>query len=98
MLLRLLLPQPVVMRANSGVAVTASVSLCVVEHDVVSGGSVSPRVSSVSMWEQLSVAAFLQKYWADNQVWHHGSVCSPRSRCYGSFSTPCMHSHVCDCV
>jgi len=25
-------------------------------------------VSEVSMWEQLSLAAFLQKYWADNQV------------------------------
>jgi ribonucleoside-triphosphate reductase (thioredoxin) len=26
------------------------------------------RSSSVSMWEQLSLAAFLQRYWADNQV------------------------------
>ena len=25
-------------------------------------------VSQVSMWEQLSLAAFMQKYWADNQV------------------------------
>jgi len=25
-------------------------------------------VSEVSMWEQLSIAAFMQKYWADNQV------------------------------
>lgn len=25
-------------------------------------------VSEVSMWEQLSLAAFMQKYWADNQV------------------------------
>jgi len=25
-------------------------------------------VSEVSMWEQLAVAAFMQKYWADNQV------------------------------
>ena len=25
-------------------------------------------ISQVSMWEQLSLAAFLQKYWADNQV------------------------------
>lgn len=25
-------------------------------------------VKSVSMWEQLSLAAFIQKYWADNQV------------------------------
>lgn len=25
-------------------------------------------VGDVSMWEQLSLAAFLQKYWADNQV------------------------------
>lgn len=26
------------------------------------------KLSDVSMWEQLSVAAFMQKYWADNQV------------------------------
>jgi hypothetical protein len=25
-------------------------------------------VSDVSMWEQLNLAAFMQKYWADNQV------------------------------
>ena len=25
-------------------------------------------VSDVSMWEQMSLAAFMQKYWADNQV------------------------------
>jgi hypothetical protein len=25
-------------------------------------------VKQLSMWEQLSLAAFLQKYWADNQV------------------------------
>jgi hypothetical protein len=25
-------------------------------------------VKDVSMWEQLSLAAFLQRYWADNQV------------------------------
>ena len=25
-------------------------------------------LAEVSMWEQLSLAAFLQKYWADNQV------------------------------
>jgi ribonucleoside-triphosphate reductase (thioredoxin) len=31
-------------------------------------GVVVPRSSSVSMWEQLSLAAFLQRYWADNQV------------------------------
>ena len=24
--------------------------------------------ASVSMWEQMSLAAFLQRYWADNQV------------------------------
>jgi ribonucleoside-triphosphate reductase len=24
--------------------------------------------SEVSMWEQLSLAAFLQRYWSDNQV------------------------------
>lgn len=26
------------------------------------------KLSEVSMWEQLSIAAFMQKYWADNQV------------------------------
>jgi len=26
------------------------------------------RLADVSMWEQLSIAAFMQKYWADNQV------------------------------
>lgn len=28
----------------------------------------------VSMWEQLSLAAFLQKYWADNQVGTRANV------------------------
>ena len=26
------------------------------------------KLSEISMWEQLSIAAFMQKYWADNQV------------------------------
>jgi ribonucleoside-triphosphate reductase len=26
------------------------------------------KAKDISMWEQLSLAAFLQKYWADNQV------------------------------
>lgn len=50
-----------------------------VEPDVVSAGTavvsipvkvIEPlrTVNEVSVWEQLSMAAFLQKYWADNQV------------------------------
>ena len=31
-------------------------------------GSKIRTLSNVSMWEQLSLAAFLQRYWADNQV------------------------------
>ena len=31
------------------------------------GTDVRPA-SSVSMWEQLSLAAFMQRHWADNQV------------------------------
>ena len=31
-------------------------------------GSKIRTLANVSMWEQLSLAAFLQKYWADNQV------------------------------
>jgi ribonucleotide reductase alpha subunit len=42
-------------------------STVVVEIPVDSGEGVR-TVSEVSMWEQLSLAAFLQKYWADNQV------------------------------
>lgn len=26
-------------------------------------------LDQVSMWEQLGLASFLQRYWADNQVW-----------------------------
>ena len=39
----------------------------VVEVPVDVGKGIRP-VSQVSMWEQLAVAAFMQKYWADNQV------------------------------
>lgn len=49
-----------------------------VEDDVVSKGTsvisipvkvdVQRTVSEVSMWEQLSLAAFIQRHWADNQV------------------------------
>ena len=39
----------------------------VVEIPVDAGDGVR-TVSEVSMWEQLSMAAFLQRYWADNQV------------------------------
>ena len=39
----------------------------VVEFPVCVGDSVR-KSSEVSMWEQLSLAAFLQRYWADNQV------------------------------
>ena len=39
----------------------------VVEIPVDAGAGIR-TVSDLSMWEQLSLAAFLQKYWADNQV------------------------------
>jgi ribonucleoside-triphosphate reductase len=39
----------------------------VVSFPVCSGDNVRTE-ESVSMWEQLNLAAFLQKYWADNQV------------------------------
>lgn len=50
-----------------------------IEKDLVSSGTmvveipvhiegVSRTVKDVSIWEQVSLAAFLQKYWADNQV------------------------------
>lgn len=35
------------------------------------------RVADVSMWEQLALAAFLQRYWADNQA-------RPAPRCAGT--------------
>jgi hypothetical protein len=40
---------------------------CVVEIPVCMGEGIRKQ-SEVSMWEQLSLAAFLQKYWCDNQV------------------------------
>lgn len=42
-------------------------STVVVEIPVAIAGGVR-TVAEVSMWEQLSLAAFIQKYWADNQV------------------------------
>ena len=42
-------------------------STCVVEVPVDVGEGVR-TLSEVPMWEQLSLAAFMQKYWADNQV------------------------------
>ena len=39
----------------------------VVSFPIDMGGSIR-TASSVSMWEQLSLAAFLQEHWADNQV------------------------------
>ncbi len=42
-------------------------STVVVEIPVAIDDNVWP-LSKVSMWEQLSLAAFLQRYWADNQV------------------------------
>jgi hypothetical protein len=42
-------------------------STAVVEIPVDVGKGIR-TVSDVSMWEQMSLAAFMQKYWADNQV------------------------------
>tara|TARA_Y100000034_G_scaffold133967_1_gene201089 strand:+ start:5138 stop:7135 length:1998 start_codon:yes stop_codon:yes gene_type:complete len=42
-------------------------STIVVEIPVDMGEGIR-TISDVSMWEQLSLAAFMQKYWADNQV------------------------------
>jgi adenosylcobalamin-dependent ribonucleoside-triphosphate reductase len=42
-------------------------STVVVEFPVCAGVNIR-TVKEVSMWEQLSLAAFMQKYWADNQV------------------------------
>eukprot|EP01132_Coremiostelium_polycephalum_P000780 gene780-968_t len=39
----------------------------VVEIPIHSGKGIR-KANSITMWEQLSLAAFLQKYWADNQV------------------------------
>lgn len=43
------------------------------------------RASELSMWEQLSLAAFLQKYWADNQV----GVCVKMASCLLHASNLC---------
>ena len=40
----------------------------VVVSFVVDSGEGVRKVSDVSMWEQLSLAAFMQQHWADNQV------------------------------
>ena len=42
-------------------------SAVVVEFPVFSGESVR-TLKDVSIWEQVALAAFIQKYWADNQV------------------------------
>jgi hypothetical protein len=42
-------------------------STVVVEFPIDSGEGVR-TLDEVSMWEQLGLAAFLQRYWADNQV------------------------------
>ena len=42
----------------------------VVEIPINAGEGVR-KAKEISMWEQLSLAAFLQKYWADNQVRKH---------------------------
>ena len=44
-----------------------SPSTLVVEFPVSVGDDI-PSADSLSMWEQLSLAAFLQRHWADNQV------------------------------
>lgn len=33
------------------------------------------KAKDISMWEQLNLAAFLQRYWADNQVSSHLPFC-----------------------
>eukprot|EP01097_Dermamoeba_algensis_P006941 TRINITY_DN4332_c0_g1_i1.p1 TRINITY_DN4332_c0_g1~~TRINITY_DN4332_c0_g1_i1.p1 ORF type:complete len:351 (-),score=63.87 TRINITY_DN4332_c0_g1_i1:688-1740(-) len=48
-------------------AVGSEKSTVVVEIPICVGKAIR-KLSEVSMWEQLSLAAFLQKYWADNQV------------------------------
>jgi ribonucleotide reductase alpha subunit len=48
-------------------AVDSPETMVVVEIPVDAGENVR-TVSEVSMWEQLSLAAFMQRYWADNQV------------------------------
>lgn len=48
-------------------AVESPNTTVVVEFPITVGGKVR-KAKDVSMWEQLSLAAFLQKYWADNQV------------------------------
>lgn len=35
-------------------------------------------LSEVSMWEQLSLAAFLQRHWADNQV---SNILKKKNKC-----------------
>jgi ribonucleoside-triphosphate reductase len=45
----------------------ADTSAVVVEFPVDCGEGVKP-VSEVSIWQQLEMVAFMQKYWADNQV------------------------------
>ncbi len=48
-------------------AAEAPETTCVVEFPI-SVGEHLKKANDVSMWEQLSLAAFLQEHWADNQV------------------------------
>jgi hypothetical protein len=48
-------------------AAEAPENTVVVEFPINVGDGVK-KANDVSMWEQLSLAAFLQEYWADNQV------------------------------
>ena len=50
-------------------AVGSEETTCVVEFPVCVGKGIR-KDNELSMWEQLSLAAFLQKHWADNQVHH----------------------------
>ena len=50
-----------------GSEVVESKDTCVVSFPIDAGVNIRP-LNEVSMWEQLNMAAFLQEYWADNQV------------------------------
>lgn len=47
--------------------VVAPDTTAIVEFPVAAGKKIR-TTRDVSMWEQLSLAAFMQRYWADNQV------------------------------
>lgn len=52
---------------QTGEEIIESKDTCVVSFPIDAGVNIRP-LNQVSMWEQLSMAAFLQEYWADNQV------------------------------